>query len=101
MGSIKGFAWNCGGLSRAAASTSSKVMYFEDSFKNNFDFFFFLETHHKNKNDIPNELKRYEDTHYIEHSPRDINNAYTGIIGVIRKEYKIIDVQQIIEGRIL
>ena len=34
---------------------------------------------------------RYEDTHYIEHSPRDINNTYTGIIGVIRKEFKIMN----------
>ena len=35
-------------------------------FKNNFDFFFFLDTHHKAKKDLPNELLRYGDTHHIQ-----------------------------------
>ena len=76
-------------------------MFFEKSFKNSFDFFFFLETHHKDENDIPNELMRYEDTYDIVHSPRDENNTYTGIIGLIRKEYKVTDIEQTIQGRIL
>ena len=53
MGSLKGFAWNCGGLRRHTSSTFSKVMYFEKNFKNDFAFFFFLETHHEDENDIP------------------------------------------------
>ena len=101
MGSIRGFSWNCGGLRRSTASTTSKVMFFEKSFKNSFDFFFFLETHHEDENDIPNELMRYEDTYDIVHSPRDENNTYTGIIGLIRKEYKVTDIEQTIQGRIL
>ena len=65
MGSLRGFAWNCGGLRRGVSSTLSKVMYFEKTFKNSFDFFFFLETHHKDENEIPNELMRYKDSHHI------------------------------------
>ena len=86
MGS-RGFAWNCGGLRRGAAATHSKVMYFEKNFKNSFDFFFFLETHHKDEHEIPNELMRYEDTHHIRHSETNGQETHSGIIGLIRKEY--------------
>ena len=89
MGNIKGFAWNCGGLRRSTASTFSKVMFFEKTFKNDFDFFFFLETHHKDENDLPNELLRYEDTHHIIHSETNENDTHVGIIGLIRNNYLI------------
>ena len=101
MGSLRGFAWNCGGLRRSAPATLSKVMYFEKNFKNSFDFFFFLETHHKGKNDIPNELMRYEDTHQIVQSQRDEHETHAGIIGLIRNEYIVSDIKEPIQGRIL
>ena len=101
MGSLRGFTWNCGGLRRSAAATLSKVMYFEKTFKNSFDFFFFLETHHKDKNEIPNELMRYEDTHHIIHSEREAEDTYAGIIGLIRKDYKVDDQQKLIKGRLI
>ena len=101
MGSLRGFAWNCGGLRRGAAATLSKVMYFEKNFKNSFDFFFFLETHHKDKHEIPNELMRYEDTYHIRHSETNGQETHSGIIGLIRKEYQVSNVQHLIQGRIL
>ena len=101
MGSMKGFAWNCGGLRRSTASTYSKVMFFEKSFKNDFDFFFFLETHHKDENDLPNELLRYSDTHHIIHSETEEHDTHTGIIGLIRNDYTISDIEHLIQGRIL
>ena len=96
MGSIKGFAWNCGGLRRNTASTFSKIMFFEKTFQNDFDFFFFLETHHKEENDLPNELLRYGETHHIVHSQTDEHDTHTGIIGLIRKNYDISDIEHII-----
>ena len=103
MGNIKGFAWNCGGLRRHTASTYSKVMFFEKNFMNDFDFFFFIETHHKDDNDIPNELLRYKDTHHIIHSQTDIHDTHTGIIGLIRNNYTVDenDIEELIQGRIL
>ena len=101
MASLKGFAWNCGGLRRGVSSTLSKVMYFEKTFKNSFDFFFFLEMHHKDKNEIPNELMRYEDTHHIRHSETNGQETHSGIIGLIRKEYEVSNVKHLIQGRIL
>ena len=101
MGVIKGFAWNCGGLRCNTASTLSKVMFFEKTFKSDFDFFFFLETHHKDKNQIPIELLRYGNTHHIVHSETDEGDTHTGIIGLIQNKYAISDIEHIIQGRIL
>ena len=56
MGDIKGFAWNCGRLRRGNASTFPKTLFFEKTLKIDFDFFFFIETHHEDENDLPNEL---------------------------------------------
>ena len=101
MGSIKGFVWNCGGLRRSTASTFAKVMFFEKTYKNDFDFFFFLETHHKGENEIPDELLRYGETHHIIHSETDEHDTHTGIIGLIKKSYYISDIENVIQGRIL
>ena len=76
-------------------------MYFEKTFKNGFDFFFFLETHHKDENDIPNELMRYKDTHHLVHSEVAKNETHAGIIGLIRKEYEEPKTEEIMQGRIL
>ena len=100
MGSIKGYAWNCGGLRRHTASTLFKVMYFEKTFRD-FDFFFFLETHHKDWDDIPNELLACEGTHHIVHSQAGAGDTHTGIIGLIKKKYDVFDVENIIQGRVL
>ena len=52
-------------------------MFFEKTFKDDFDFFFFLETHHKDENDLPNELLRYQDSHHIVHSETNENDTHT------------------------
>ena len=100
MGSIKGYAWNCGGLRRHTASTLFKVMYFEKTFRD-FDFFFFLETHHKDWDDIPNELLACEGTHHIVHSQVGAGDTHTGIIGLIKKKYDVFDIENTIQGRVL
>ena len=89
------------GLRRSTASTPWKVMFFEKTFKNDFDFFFFLETHHKGENDLPNEILRYRDTHHIVHSETDEHDTHTGIIGLIRNKYTISEIKHIIQGRVL
>ncbi len=100
MSGIKGFAWNCGGLRSNTPSMLMKVMFFEKTFRD-FDIFFFLETHHKDDNDIPNELNRYQDTHHITHSACDGNDTHTGIIGLISKSFSLAAVEHTMQGRIL
>ena len=60
MAEFKGLAWNCGGLRDSTALSRSKAMYFEKEFKNDFDIAFFLETHHRSENEIPEEILRYK-----------------------------------------
>ena len=57
MGSFKGLAWNCTGL-RSGPVSCNKTLYFEKVYKTDFDVAFFLETHHKTDDEIPQELKR-------------------------------------------
>ena len=71
MAGFKGYAWNCGGLRDSSALTPSKVMFFEKEFKKNFDYFFFLETHHKSENEVPAELLRYKKDYHLVHSNVD------------------------------
>ena len=76
-------------------------MFFEKNFKNDFDFFFFLETHHKDSNDLPNEILRYQDTHHIVHSEVDPSETHAGIIGLINKKYTLSEIDHIVQGRVV
>ena len=100
MANVKVFAWNCGGL-RSTAPSRSKAMFFEKEFKSDFDVFFFIETHHKTADDIPQEILRYQETHHIVHSTVAEHETHTGIIGLISKDYNIIRTENLIQGRIL
>ena len=101
MANLNGFAWNCGGLRASTALSRSKVMFFEKEFKNNFDIFFFLESHHRSENDIPAEILRFANTHHIIHSAMADDETHTGIIGLISNQYDILSTKHVIQGRIL
>ena len=97
MTEFKGLAWNCGGLRSGTPLSHEKVLYFEKQFQNVFDVAFFLETHHKTEEEIP----LYKNTNHILHSTVDKDDSHTGIIGLIKKDYKIVDSSHLIQGRIL
>ena len=101
MGTLKGFAWNCGGLRAGTAPSHTKAMYFEKTFKNDFDIFFFLETHHRTQSEIPAEILRYQHTHHIIDSTATEDEKYTGIIGLVSKDFEIRKITHLIKGRIL
>ena len=101
MSNFKGFAWNCGGLRCSATNSRKKVMFFEKEFKNDFDVFFFVETHHKSEEEIPEQLLRYKSTHHIIHSPCAPRETHSGIIGLLSNEYEIANSKELIQGRLL
>ena len=92
--------WNCAGLTSTALS-KKKVMYFEKNFMNDFDIFFFVETHHRNLSEIPPEILGYQNSYHIIHSAASEDEKYTGIIGLISRNYDIIETKHLIQGRIL
>ena len=100
MATIKGYTWNCGGLRANATASRSKAIFFEKEFGNKFDCFFFVETHHKTMEEIPEEILRYDNTHHIIDSPTGEEETHAGIIGLISKDYEIISKKDIIQGRI-
>ena len=58
-------------------------------------------THHRTESQIPPDILRYQNTHHIIHSTVAEDEAYTGIIGILSKNYDIIDTKHLIQGRIL
>ena len=100
MGSFNAIVWNCGGLTTTDLSRS-KAVFFEKENKSNFDVAFFLETHHKGEKDIPLEFLKYKNTHHIIHSISSLDEPFTGIIGLVSKQYNITNTIELIQGRIL
>ena len=99
-GGIKGIFWNCGGLT-TASSTLLKANYFRKEFGTNFDIAFLIETHHKNFESIPDELLSYQSTHHIIHSAAASDEPYSGIVGLVSRNYEIVKVSHLIQGRII
>ena len=99
-GDIKGILWNCGGLTTAGSSLL-KANYFQKEFGTNFDIAFLIETHHKNFESIPDEILSYQSTHHIVHSAAASDEPYSGIIGLVSRNYEIVKVSHLIQGRII
>ena len=101
MASFKGLAWNCSGLRARSPRSHEKVLFFEKNQKNNFDIAFFIETHHKNEDEIPSEIFRYQQTHHIVHTPATKSETFSGIVGLVNKEYEIKEEKELVQGRVL
>ena len=95
MGEIKGIFWNCGGLTTPGSSLS-KSNYFQKEFGAKFDIAFLIETHHKNFESIPDEILSYQSTHHIIHSAAASDEPYSGVIGLISRNYEIVQVSYLI-----
>ena len=101
MASQKVVCWNSAGIRASTSSTSEKLAFFNKEFPNaNFAIAAFIETHHKNVDEIPEEFKEFETTHNIVHTPAQ-NETHSGIIVLISKEHEIITQTEVIPGRLL
>ena len=101
MADFKCLVWNCTGLRDSTATSQNKALYFEKEHKNDFTVAFFIETHHKSENEISKEILRYQGTHHIVHTAASNKEPYSGIIGLVMKDYDIIEQNELIKGRIL
>ena len=91
--------WNCGGLT--TNSSTFKTLFLEKNFGSKFDVAVLLETHHKDKATLPQELLRYEKYYHIIHSPAPENEPYAGIVCLISHTYNIHERTNLIPGRCL
>ena len=86
----------------SANSTPEKLAFFDQVFPNaNFSIAAFVETHHANEDDIPDEIKQYTTTHHLLHTPTPSTETHSGIIVLVSKEYEIKNKTDIIPGRLL
>jgi len=95
MASIKCLSWNCAGLRAGTAHSHQKALYFEKEYKNDFQVAFFLETHHKDKSEIPSELLRYQNTHHMIDSPVATGETHAGIIGLISNDFDVLQIKHL------
>ena len=101
MAATKIVFWNSAGLRASADSTARKMAFFDAQFPDsNFAIAAFVETHHKNEDDLPEELANYSATHKVYHTPTQ-NETHAGIIVIISKEYRVETVTEAIKGRLI
>ena len=69
MANQKIVCWNSAGIRASANSTTMKLAFFDREFANgNFAIAAFIETHHKDTSDFPEQFQEYEKTHHLVHS---------------------------------
>ena len=101
MADFKTVMWNCAGLRASTATTQNKLIALEQVTNKNFELLILLETHHRNEEDIPMDIKRFSNKYHILHTPVTEGEHSTGIIILIDKTYEIINHRTLIEGRLL
>ena len=66
MASLNIALWNSGGLTATADSTPLKIDFFDKEFPNSqFDIVAFVETHHRDENDLPSYIAQCTFTSFI------------------------------------
>ena len=102
MASSKVICWNSAGIRASAESTSTKIAFFDQQFPNrDFAIAAFVETHHRDENDLPEEFKEYLVTHHILYNPTPPDHTHSGIIVLVNKEFDITCQKEIIPGRLM
>ena len=102
MAAQKVIMWNSAGIRTSANTTSDKMDFFNNTFKNgNFAIAAFIETHHKNEEDIPYKIKEHLISHHLVHSTTPKDHTHKGIICLINKEYEILQHNEPIQGTLM
>ena len=101
MGSNKVICWNSSGIKSGSKYTPDKLAFLDSQYPNaNFAILALVETHHKNKEDIPDELLEYESSHFLFHTPTH-DETHGGIIVFVSKNFNILKDEVVIPGRLL
>ena len=100
MAEIDYVMWNCSGV-LPTASTNEKLIFLEVTTQNKFEVLILIETHHKEVSDISPQLLRYKNTHHMIQTGANDEDPYAGIIMFIHKKFNIIEMTELIRGRLL
>ncbi len=98
---LKVSCWNSAGIRASANSTASKMLFFQTQFpKNDFSIAAFIETHHKDKDDLPEDLLHLETSHHLIHTPTQ-HETHAGIVALLSRQFDIKSQKEVIPGRLL
>ena len=100
MTDIKYAMWNCSGV-LPTESTEKKIHFLETIISSTFDVLILTETHHKDPDEITALLKRYRNTHHLIHTEATKEDPYAGIIIFITKDFDIIEINDMVPGRLV
>ena len=93
--------WNSAGFRTGTGSTLAKFSFLDKQYPNaNFAIAALVETHHTDALDYAQDLGRYDPTHKIIHTPVH-NETHSGIVLLVRKDFKILRELVAIPGRLL
>ena len=102
MANTKIVFWNSAGLRASAQRTAEKLAFIDKEFPHGkFDKAAFVETHHKNEEDLPDEIREYATHHHLIHTPTPETHTHSGIVVLISKEFEISRKSIILPGRLL
>ena len=100
--SRKIISWNCNGLRASVASSEDKLNFFDKEYPNgSFGIAAFVESHHRNLDDLPIRFQEYTPTHHLVHTPAPMSHPHRGIILLVSKAFELISWKEIIPGRLL
>ena len=102
MAGIKIVLWNPGGIQEGAKRTEAKCDFLESEYKNNdFDILSIQETHHKTEDKLPKYIMNLKKTHKLIDSKASNEDPYAGILMLVSKEWKILERNTLLEGRLI
>ena len=103
MASFNVISWNCRGIKARSPSTPPKLDFLETHFSTHpFDILVLLETHHKDKQDLPALFQGYDLTHHLLHSPTQAPDTHCGVVVVIdQTRFELIHSSIPLPGRLI
>ncbi len=67
----------------------------------NFGILALIETHHRDEDDFPEEIKFHQKTHHLTHSPASEGDTHGGIIVIVANYFDVTDTNIVIPGRLI
>ena len=102
MSSLKIVLWNGSGIRASAQSTKQKLDFFAKEYTNySFTVAAFVETHLKQGDVLPKQIKLFSTAYHIVNEPTPPNESHAGILVLIHKDFTITQSSVIQSGRIL
>ena len=96
--------WNPGGLGSSSKTIANqKINLIKDYllYPNKLNVLVIVETHLKNEDDLPQQLKKFEHIYHIKQTKATISDTFAGIAVFINKKYEYLKMEVLIEGRLL